>query len=97
MNHKEEFEVQLARDDERVVNELLYNPEKAVIRDFYYAWFDEISALIANCRSLRIVIEDICNLEPEMSSILMEEHLFVYMVNTAIKNGVLRKESFENV
>ena len=48
MNHKEEFEAQLARDDERVVNELLNNPEKAVIRDFYNARFDEISAFTAN-------------------------------------------------
>lgn len=97
MNHKEEFEAQLARDDERVVNELLNDPEKAVIRDFYNARFDEISALIANCRNLRTVIEDICDLEPEMRSILMEDHLFVYMVNVAIKNGALRKDSFNTL
>lgn len=96
MNHTEEFEAQLARDDERVLYELLHNPEKAVIRDFYNTWFDEISVLIADCRSFRTAIEDICNLEPEMRSILMEDHLFVYMVNVAIKNGVLRKDSFED-
>ncbi len=94
MRHKDEFEKQLEKDDERVVDELLHNHDKAVFRDFYEAWFDEISALIANCTSLRTVIEDICNLEPEMQNLLMEDHLFVYMVNVAIKNGVLTKEQF---
>ena len=95
MNHKEEFEKQLIRDDERVVHELLHNPEKAIIRDFYDAWFDEISVLIANSRSLRTVIEDICALEPKMAPYLMEESLFVYQVNVAIHDGVLSKDSFD--
>lgn len=96
MNHREEFEKQLKRDEERVVHELLHDPAKAVLRDFYDAWFDEISALIANCRNTRNVIEDICNLESERQPLLMENFLFVKQVNDAIKNGVLRKEHFEN-
>lgn len=42
MRHKDEFEKQLEKDDERVVDELLHNHDKAVFRDFYEAWFDEI-------------------------------------------------------
>ena len=94
MNRREEFEKQLKRNDEHVVHELLYDPDKAVLRDFYDAWFDEISALIADCRSTRTVVEDICNLEPEMQSLLMENILFVKQVNDAIKSGVLTKEHF---
>lgn len=96
MNRREEFEKQLKHDDERVVHELLHDPDKVMLRNFYEARFDEISALIANCRNTRIVIEDICNLESEMQSLLMENFLFVKQVNDAIKNGVLKKEQFEN-
>ena len=95
MNYREEFEKQLKRDDERVVNELLHDSDKAMLRDFYDAWFDKISALIANCKSTRNVVEDICNLEPKMHSILMENFLFVKQINDAIKNGVLTKDSFD--
>ena len=94
MNHKEEFEKQLKRDSERVVYELLHEPDKAMIRDFYEERFDEISELITNCKSTRTVVEDICNLEPDMHSILMENFLFVKQVNDAIKNGELTKEHF---
>lgn len=96
MNRREDFEKQLKHDDERVVHELLHDPDKTMLRDFYYARFNEIKKLIANCRNTRNVIEDICNLEPEMQSLLIENFLFVKQVNDAIKNGVLIKEQFEN-
>lgn len=95
MNRRGEFEKQLKFDDERVVNELLHDPDKAKLRDFYEARFDEINVLITNCRNTRIVIEDICNLEQEMQPHLMENFLFVKQVNDTIKNGVLTKDSFE--
>lgn len=94
MNRKEEFAAQLHRDDLRTVSELLNNPEKETIKQFYSAHFDEIVELIANCRSLRNVIEDFYHLAPEMQSILSADHLFVYMVNVAINNGVLKKDCF---
>lgn len=96
MNRKEEFATQLHRDDLRTVNELLNNPEKEALKQFYCDHFDEIVDLISKCRSLRNVIEDFYALAPELQSVLSEDFLFVYMVNTAIQNGVLTKDSFKS-
>lgn len=94
MGRREEFEAQLRRDDERTANELLTNPEKESILKFYEAHFDEIKQLVANCRSLRNVIEDFYAIEPSMRQQLSDDHLFVYMVNVAVQKGVLTRESF---
>lgn len=91
MNRNEEFEAQLRRDDLHTVQELLTNPEKESLRRFYEEHFDEIEALIVNCRSMRTVLEDLYALDPAMRPVLSSDHLFVYMVNTAIQNGVLTK------
>ena len=94
MTRQHEFEEQLHRDDLQTVKELMNNPEKEALKQFYEYHFNEITDLIANCKSIRTVIEDICNLEPNMSPLLMADSLFVYTVNVAIKNGVLTKNSF---
>jgi len=95
MNRKEEFAAQLHRDDLRTVSELLNNPDKEAIKQFYFEHFDEIVDLISKCRNLRSVIEDFYALAPELQSLLSVDNLFVYMVNTAIQNGVLTKDCFK--
>ena len=95
MNRQQEFEAQLHRNDLQTVNELLNNPEKEVLKQFYEFHFDEIVALIVKCRDLRLVLGDLYLLDSTMIPILSEDNLFVYMVNVAIQNGVLTKRSFE--
>lgn len=95
MNRNEEFEAQLRRDDLHTVQELLTNPEKESLRRFYEEHFDEIEALIANCRSMRTVLEDLYALDSVMEPMLSSDHLFVYMINVAIKNGVLTKKALQ--
>lgn len=96
MNREQEFKEQLERNDRETVWELVNNPEWEWLNAFYATHFDEISYFVSNCRSLRTVIEDICALEPAVGSRLIENTLFVYRVNVAIKNGVLRKENIYN-
>ena len=69
MERKEEFEAQLRRNDLQTVQQLLTSPEKETIREFYETHFDEIKSLIANCRNLRTVVEDLYALEPSMTNI----------------------------
>lgn len=95
MNRQQEFEAQLHHNDLQTVNELLNNLEKEVLKQFYEFHFDEIVALIAKCRDLRLVLGDLYLLDSTMIPILSEDNLFVYMVNVAIQNGVLTKSSFE--
>lgn len=92
MNKEQEFREQLERNDWETVGELVNNPEWEWLKSFYAAHFNEIEGLVKNCRSLRTVIEDICSLEPALGSRLIENNLFVYQVNLAIQNGVLRED-----
>ena len=94
MNKQQEFEAQLARDNEHVKSLLLNDPyEWAWLREFYNNHFDEIRGMLNN-RNLRTVIEDYCHMEPSLCSALMENYLFVYQVNLAIYKNVLKKDNF---
>lgn len=92
MNRELEFREQLERNDQETVWELVNNPEWEWLKSFYAAHFNEIISMVMNCRSLRTVIEDICSLEPSLGSRLIEKDLFVYRMNLAIQNGVLRED-----
>lgn len=94
MNRQQEFEAQLAQDNERVVNELLNNPEWEWLREFYRSNWDEIIALLKR-ETLRTVVEDFGQLKPPLALSLTQNQLFVYQVNLAIYHGVLTIELFK--
>lgn len=94
MNRQREFEEQLERGDRRVVHQLLNDQEWSWLKLFYQRNFDEVRSLL-NGSNLRTVVEDFGYLEPALKTALVDNQLFVYMINTAIYNGVLKRECFE--
>ena len=93
MNRRQEYEAQLARDDERVVNELLNNPEWGWLKEFYQKHWDNVCQVL-NGDNLRTVVEDYGHMEPTLASNLVVNLLFVYQVNLAIYHGAMTKERF---
>ena len=94
MNRQREFEEQLERGDRRVVHQLLNDQKWSWLKLFYQRHFDEVRSLL-NGSNLRTVVEDFGYLEPALKTALVDNQLFVYMINTAIYNGVLKRECYE--
>ena len=94
MNRQREFEEQLERGDRRVVHQLLNDQKWSWLKLFYQRHFDEVRSLL-NGSNLRTVVEDFGYLEPALKTALVDNQLFVYMINTAIYNGVLKRVCFE--
>ena len=94
MNRQRECEEQLERGDRRVVHQLLNDQKWSWLKLFYQRHFDEVRSLL-NGSNLRTVVEDFGYLEPALKTALVDNQLFVYMINIAIYNGVLKRECFE--
>lgn len=97
MNRQQEFEEQLQRNNQQVVDDLLNDQQWSILRDFYKNHFDEIEELLRIRRNSRMVIEDFYSLEPALKPFLnanSDGFLFAYQVNEAIKGGYLTQDMF---
>jgi len=85
----DDFNKQLKRNLRNNISEFNTNPKYSSIRDLYKTNFDSIVTFI-NKIGHKLAIEDIAQLDNNLTQQVMDNHLLLKEINKAISSGELK-------